>query len=95
MDLMAYLTFLMRQISFVMNFMSIILGLLTRLTQKNEMLEYMKIMEQKLIDIFSAPTLARKINNANYKGYIRKKLNDEINSGYTPAMSKQFLIFLI
>ena len=30
------------------------------------MLEYLKIMEWKLIDVFSTPVV-RKINNANYK----------------------------
>ena len=29
----------------------------------------------KLIDMLSIPTVVRKINNANYKGYADKKLN--------------------
>ena len=36
-------------------------------------------MEQKLIDMLSTPTLVGKINNTNYKGFIKKKLNEKIN----------------
>ena len=39
------------------------------------MLEYLKIMEWKLIDMVSTPTVVRKINNVKYKGYVNKKLN--------------------
>ena len=38
------------------------------------MLEYQKIMEYKLIDIFSTSTIITKINNINYKGYVHDKL---------------------
>ena len=46
------------------------------------MLEYLT-MEWNLVNMLS--TLAfRKISNANYKGYINKELNEEMDSGYTP-----------
>ena len=48
---------------------------------KNEMLEYLKIMEYKLIDMFPTPTFIRKINNGNYNGYVNKKLNKELDTG--------------
>ena len=44
------------------------------------MLNYLKIIEWKLIDMFSTPSVVRKIHNANYKGYVNKKLNEEIES---------------
>ena len=53
--------------------MNIILGLLTRLT-KNKMLAYMKVVEDKLIDMSSTPTVIRKIKDVNYKGYVHDKL---------------------
>ena len=59
--------------------MNIILGLLTRLT-KNKMLAYMKVVEDKLIDMFSTPTVIRKIKDVNYKGYVHDKLWEELNS---------------
>ena len=34
--------------------------------RKNEMLEYLRIMEDKLIDMFSVSNIARKIDNVNY-----------------------------
>ena len=33
--------------------------------------------------MFFTPTLVRKINSSNYKGYIKKNLNEETNSGDT------------
>ena len=59
--------------------MNIILGLLTRLA-KSKMLEYMKIVEDKLINMFSTPTVIRKIKDVNYKGYVHDKLREELNS---------------
>lgn len=44
-----------------------------KINAKNEMLEYLKVMEQKLIDMLSTPTVVRKINNGNYKGYVYVK----------------------
>ena len=45
------------------------------INRKNERLKYLKTMTWKLIDMLSTPTVVRKINNANYKGYEDKKLN--------------------
>ena len=41
--------------------------------QKN-MLEYLKIMKSELIDMFFNPSAIKEINNANYKGYLKEKL---------------------
>ena len=37
-------------------------------------------MEWKLIDMLSIPSV-RKINNANYKGCVNKKINAEMDRG--------------
>ena len=47
------------------------------------MLAYLKIIEDELIDMFSTSSINRKINNANYKGYVYDKLKKELNSGDT------------
>ena len=47
------------------------------------MLDYLKIMEWKLIDLLSTLFVVRKINNAIYKRYVNKKLNEEMESGNT------------
>ena len=47
------------------------------------MLEYLRIMEHKLIDIFSGRTITIKINKVNYKGYVHDELKKELNSGDT------------
>ena len=44
------------------------------------MLEYLKIMEWKFIDMFSTPSVVRKINNVNYKDYVK---NEEIDNRAT------------
>ena len=46
---------------------------------KNEMQKYLKIMEWKLSDVFSTPGINRKINDDYYKGYVNKKLNEDMN----------------
>ena len=51
------------------------------INRKNEVLDYLKIMEGKIINMLCTDTVVRKINNANNKGYIKKKLNEEINIG--------------
>ena len=38
------------------------------------MLKYLKIMEDKLIVVFSTPNIIKETNSANYKGYVNKKL---------------------
>ena len=41
------------------------------ITKNNEMLEYLKISEWKLIDTSStASVVEKKLNNASYKGYV-------------------------
>ena len=45
------------------------------------MLEYLKTLEWKLIDMLSTPSVDRKINNANCNGYVNKKLNEEMDWG--------------
>ena len=47
------------------------------------MLYYLKIMEWKLNDMISNPSVVRKINNVNQKGYIKKKSNEEMKNGDT------------
>ena len=37
------------------------------------MLEYLKIIENKLVDCFLLLVLLKKINNANRKGYVHDK----------------------
>ena len=40
----------------------------------NKLLEYLKIMEGKLTEMFSSPDIIRKINIANCEGHIKEKL---------------------
>ena len=49
--------------------------------RKNEMLEYLKIMEWELVNIFSTASVVLKINNANCKGHVNKKFNEEMDNG--------------
>ena len=58
--------------------------------RKNEMLDYLKVLEWKLIHMFPTLFVVRKINNANYQDYVNKKLNNEINIGNT-RLTKAFL----
>ena len=51
------------------------------------MLECLKIIEWKLVDMLSTPILVRKINNAKYEGYVKKKFNEETNNRYTSYQS--------
>ena len=51
--------------------------------RKNEKLEYLKIVENELTDMFTTSTIIRKINNHNYKGYILEKFKKEFISGCT------------
>ena len=44
------------------------------------MLAYLKITEDKLIDMFSTRTIIRKIKDVNYNGYVHDKLRKELNS---------------
>ena len=38
------------------------------INRKNEMLEYLKLIELKLNDVLSTPSVVRKIGHAKYKG---------------------------
>ena len=61
--------------------------------RKNEMLEYLRVMEWKLIDIFSTTTCVRKINNANLKVYVHNKLVKELNSRDTRCAEANLFFF--
>ena len=54
-----------------------------KIDTKNEMLVYLKIIEDRLIDMFSTHSIIRKINNVNYKEYVHDKLKKKLNSGDT------------
>ena len=41
---------------------------------RNNMLEYLWIMEYKLIDMLSIPNSIIKINKSNFRGYVHDKL---------------------
>ena len=43
------------------------------INKKGKMLAYLKIITDKLINIFSSPTINRKISNAKYKGQVHDK----------------------
>ena len=43
-----------------------------KIDTKSEMLEYLKIIEDKLICMLSTPSIIKEINNAKYKVYIKK-----------------------
>ena len=47
---------------------------------QNKRLACLKIVEEKLINMFSTPIIIRKINSVNYKGYVHK-LKKELNNG--------------
>ena len=61
--------------------------------RKNEMLEYLKIMEWKLVNIFSTHSVFLKISNLSWKGYVNKKLNEEMEVKIH-TLPKRFLILL-
>ena len=50
------------------------------INRNNEMLEYLKITEWELIDMLSAPSAIRKINNDNCYGQVKKKKKEKMNS---------------
>ena len=55
----------------------------TMINRKNEMLEYLEIIRSRLTHMPSTPSLIKNINNANYKGNINEKSNEQLNSGDT------------
>ena len=52
----------------------------TLLNTKNVLLEYLVVIEDKLIDMFCTPNTIRQINNAKYKRYAHDKLTNELNT---------------
>ena len=40
------------------------------ISTKNEMLDYLRIMWDELIDTFSTPRIIKKISSVNHKGYV-------------------------
>ena len=52
----------------------------TLLNTKNVMLEYLKVIEDKLIDMFCTPATIRQISNAKYKRYANDKLTNKLNT---------------
>ena len=54
-----------------------------KIDTKNEILAKLKIIEDKLIDMFSTPTIFRKVNYANYKVQVLDKSKQKSNSGDT------------
>ena len=40
------------------------------INNKDAILEYLQIIENKIIHLFSTPSTGLKINNVNYKGYV-------------------------
>ena len=44
------------------------------------MLEYLKIIEDRLIDMFFTLSIIRKIKNVNYKGYVWDKLKYKLEN---------------
>ena len=94
-EFLKYSIFLKKRIIIGINFRSIIIGFLIRLIKKSKMPEYLKIMEWKLIDMLSTPTFVRKINNANYKGYLNQKSNEGIDGGDTGFTETIFDCFQI
>ena len=45
------------------------------------MLEYLKIIKNKSVDIFPTPSIAKNINNVNYEGYEDGKLKKLMYEG--------------
>ena len=57
------------------------------------MLEYFKIIEDMLIDMFSASIIIRKINKANHKGYVYDKSKYKMENE-DPRHAKAILQYL-
>ena len=75
MDLMKYLIFFVKQILIAMNITSVILGLLIRSIKKWDA-TLSENCEMETNWYVSAPSLVKKINNSDYKGYVKKKINE-------------------
>ena len=51
-----------------------------KIDAKNVMLEYLKFLEDRLIDIFSNSSITRKINNPNNEEFLLDKPNEEFKT---------------
>lgn len=51
-----------------------------KIDAKNVMLEYLKFLEDRLIDIFSTSSITRKINNPNNEEFLLDKPNEEFKT---------------
>lgn len=51
-----------------------------KIDAKNLMLEYLKFLEDRLIDIFSTSSITRKINNPNNEEFLLDKPNEEFKT---------------
>ena len=62
---------------------------------KSIMLEYLKITEDRLINMISTPGIVRKINNVNHKGYVRgkSKYKIDIHDSHHAEATLNFLKF--
>ena len=77
---MKHLILLKELLTSAINLISINLGLLIRVIQKNAVLEYLRNMEGKPIDMFACPSIIKNINNANYKGYVHVKFKTKFEN---------------
>ena len=59
----------MKYIISAVNFLCINLGILIWLTQK--LVEYSKVMLSNILNMFSIPSIIKKINKVNYQGYMK------------------------
>ena len=48
----------------------------SKINTKNALLDYLTFLRNKLIDTFSTPSIAWKINDVNCKGYLHEKLKE-------------------
>ena len=51
-----------------------------KIDAKNVMLEYLKFLEDRLIDIFSTSSITKKINNPNNEEFLLDKPNEEFKT---------------
>lgn len=52
-----------------------------KIDTKNVMLEYLRIIEDKLIDMFFTPSIIKNFNNSKYKNYVHDKLKNKFENG--------------
>ena len=74
--------------------LSINLWLLIKLLQKSAMLLYLKFIKNNLFDMISDHSINKKINNANYKGYVYNTLKKKLENKDPYHAKNKFLILL-